>query len=300
MNQDDKRVPAQRADWRKRMYIVIFGSDTPAGRLFDMVLLGLILLSILCVTLETVPSLYRDYHQWFRYAEWAFTLIFLMEYILRLICVPRASAYAKSFLGLVDLFSIIPSFLSLYFAGAQSLLVIRAIRLLRVFRILKLTEFLEEGQVLMSALYASRHKIMVFLGGVLSLVLIIGAVMHLVEGPEHGFTSIPVSIYWAVVTLTTVGYGDITPLTPLGKVLATFVMLMGYGILAVPTGIVSVEIGRASRRGQYAIACARCGEDKHVMHSRYCFRCGERLLSAPSSPGESGLPAKPHDAGDGL
>lgn len=277
MNPSEKRVPAQRAEWRKRMYIVIFGSDTRAGKIFDLALLWLIVLSILCVTLETVPSIYQDYRPWFRYAEWAFTVIFLVEYILRLICVPRASVYARSFLGLIDLFSIIPSFLSLYFAGAQSLLVIRAIRLLRVFRILKLTQFLEEGQVLMSALFASRHKILVFLGGVLSLVLIIGAVMHLVEGPEHGFTSIPVSIYWAVVTLTTVGYGDITPLTPLGKVLATFVMLMGYGILAVPTGIVSVEIGRASRRGQFAIECPRCGEDKHLMGSRYCFRCGERL-----------------------
>ncbi|HET9237736.1 MAG TPA: ion transporter [Oligoflexus sp.] len=277
MNPSEKPVPAQRADWRKRMYIVIFGSDTRAGKMFDLALLWLIVLSILCVTLETVSSIYQDYRPWFRYAEWAFTAIFLVEYILRLICVPRASVYARSFLGLIDLFSIIPSFLSLYYAGAQSLLVIRAIRLLRVFRILKLTQFLEEGEVLMSALFASRHKILVFLGGVLSLVLIIGAVMHLVEGPEHGFTSIPVSIYWAVVTLTTVGYGDITPLTPLGKVLATFVMLMGYGILAVPTGIVSVEIGRASRRGQYAVACPRCGEDKHLVGSRYCFRCGERL-----------------------
>jgi voltage-gated potassium channel len=272
-----KHVPAERADWRKRMYIVIFGSDTKAGKLFDVALLWLIVLSIVCVTLETVPSIYEDYSQWFRYAEWMFTLIFLVEYILRLICVPRATVYARSMLGVIDLFSIIPSFLSLYFAGAQSLLVIRAIRLLRVFRILKLTQFLHEGQILMSALHASRHKIMVFLGGVLSLVLIIGAVMHLVEGPEHGFTSIPVSIYWAIVTLTTVGYGDITPVTPLGKVLASLVMLMGYGILAVPTGIVSVEIGRASRRGQAHIECPRCGENGHMMESRYCRRCGERL-----------------------
>jgi voltage-gated potassium channel len=277
MNPNENPVPAHRADWRKRMYIVIFGSDTRAGRLFDIALLWLIVLSILCVTLETVPSIYRDYRHWFRYAEWAFTLIFLVEYILRLICVPRASVYAKSFLGLIDLFSIIPSFLSLYFVGAQGLLVIRAIRLLRVFRILKLTHFLEEGEVLMSALQASRHKIMVFLGGVLSLILIIGAVMYLVEGPKHGFTSIPVSIYWAVVTLTTVGYGDITPLTPLGKVLASCVMLMGYGILAVPTGIVSVEIGRVSRRAQSDLSCPRCGEQKHLAGSRYCFRCGERL-----------------------
>jgi voltage-gated potassium channel len=277
MNPNENSAPAHRADWRKRMYIVIFGSDTRAGRLFDIALLWLIVFSILCVTLETVPSIYQDYRHWFRYAEWAFTLIFLVEYILRLICVPRASVYAKSFLGLIDLFSIIPSFLSLYFAGAQSLLVIRAIRLLRVFRILKLTHFLEEGEVLMSALQASRHKIMVFLGGVLSLILIIGAVMHLVEGPEHGFTSIPVSIYWAVVTLTTVGYGDITPLTPLGKVLASFVMLMGYGILAVPTGIVSVEIGRVSRLAQSDLSCPRCGEQRHFVGSRYCFRCGERL-----------------------
>ena len=284
MTRSRNHVPADRADWRKHMYIVIFGSDTKAGRLFDIVLLWLIVLSIVCVTLETVPSLYEHYQQWFRYAEWMFTVVFLVEYIMRLICVPRASVYARSFLGLIDLFSIIPSFLSLYFVGAQSLLVIRAIRLLRVFRILKLTQFLHEGQILMSALHASRHKIMVFLGGVLSLILIIGAVMHLVEGPENGFTSIPVSIYWAVVTLTTVGYGDITPLTPFGKVLASLVMLMGYGILAVPTGIVSVEIGRASRRGQFQIECPRCGEQRHIMDSRYCFRCGERLTPDNVSP----------------
>jgi voltage-gated potassium channel len=279
-NSELKHVPAHRAAWRKRLYIVIFGSDTLAGKLFDIALLWLIVLSILCVTLESIPSIYANYREWFRYAEWVFTVIFLLEYILRLISVPRALVYARSFFGLVDLFSIIPSFLSLYVAGAQSLLVIRAIRLLRVFRILKLTQFLSEGQILLSALRAGRHKILVFLGGVLSLILIIGALMHLIEGPKNGFTSIPVSIYWAVVTLTTVGYGDITPLTPAGKILASLVMLMGYGILAVPTGIVSVEIGRASRHANLTTECERCGENRHFHASRYCFRCGERLPEA--------------------
>jgi len=273
-------VPAYRAAWRKRMNIIIFGSDTPAGKLFDVVLLWLILLSILCVILESVPQILDEYRLWLRYAEWAFTLLFTLEYILRLVSAPRASVYAKSFFGLVDLLSIIPTFLSFYLAGVQTLLVIRAIRLLRVFRIFKLAQYLGEAEVLMSALQASRHKIMVFLGGVLSLILIVGSLMYLIEGPANGFTSIPVSIYWAVVTLTTVGYGDITPLTPLGKLMASLVMLMGYGILAVPTGIVSVEIGRASRRSLVSNQCPRCAEDRHGEDSRYCFRCGERLSSA--------------------
>ncbi|HYX32676.1 MAG TPA: ion transporter [Oligoflexus sp.] len=278
---DTSDVPASRASWRKQIYIVIFGSDTPAGKLFDIVLLWLIILSILCVSLESVSGFQQQYGQWLRLAEWIFTILFTTEYILRLISTPKPGRYAKSFLGLIDLCSIIPTYLSFYFAGSQALLVIRAIRLLRVFRILKLVQYTGEASVLLAALKASRHKILVFLGGVLSLILIVGALMYLVEGPENGFTNIPVSVYWAVVTLTTVGYGDITPLTPLGKFMAACVMLMGYGILAVPTGIMSVEIGRASRQPQSPRACPRCAERHHMHNSQYCFRCGERLTIDP-------------------
>jgi voltage-gated potassium channel len=270
-------IPARRAAWRKRMYIVIFGADTWAGKLFDIVLLWLILLSILCVSLETVSLIRQEYRDLLRRAEWFFTILFTIEYFLRLLAAPKASRYARSFFGLIDLCSIIPTYLSLYIAGTQSLLVIRAIRLLRVFRVLKLVQFSGEAEVLMSALKASRHKIMVFLGGVLSLILIVGALMYLIEGPENGFTSIPVSVYWTVVTLTTVGYGDITPLTPVGKIMASMVMLMGYGILAVPTGIVSVELGRADSPARIRKECPRCAERRHFAKSQYCFRCGERL-----------------------
>lgn len=276
-------IPARRAAWRKRLYIVIFGSDTWAGKLFDIILLWLILLSIFSVTLESISLIREEYKDWLRLAEWTFTFLFTLEYILRLISAPKASVYARSFFGLIDLCSIIPTFLSLSFSGAQSLLVIRAIRLLRVFRVLKLVQFSGEAEILVNALKASRHKIMVFLGAVLTLILIIGALMYLVEGPANGFTSIPVSVYWTVVTLTTVGYGDITPLTSLGKFIASLVMLMGYGILAVPTGIVSVELGRADRLSRTLWECPRCGEKRHFIQSRYCFRCGERL----SPPGES-------------
>jgi voltage-gated potassium channel len=275
-------APARRAAWRKRLYIIIFGSDTEAGKLFDILLFWMIILSIACAIMESVPQLGPDVRAWLRQAEWAFTLLFAVEYVLRLISVPRPAIYARSFFGLIDLFSIIPTFLSLVLVGTQSLLVIRAVRLLRVFRVLKLAKYLRESRILITALKASRHKILVFLGGVMTLILIISALMYLIEGPAHGFTSIPVSMYWTVVTLTTVGYGDITPLTPLGKFMSSLVMLMGYGILAVPTGIVSVELGRVDYRPRLFKECPRCGENRHLIKSRYCSRCGERLF-APSA-----------------
>ncbi|RZA11877.1 MAG: ion transporter, partial [Proteobacteria bacterium] len=255
-----REIPARRAKWRKRVYIVIFGSGTTAGKLFDIGLLWSIVLSVLCVLLESIPSVHARYGEELLRAEWVFTCLFSLEYILRFVSSPRPILYAKSFFGLIDLISVIPSFLSLYVVGAQGLLVIRVIRLLRVFRILKMVQYIGESQILLTALAASRHKITVFIGTIMTLIVIFGSAMYLIEGPKNGFTSIPVSMYWAIVTMTTVGYGDITPLTATGKILASIIMLMGYGILAVPTGIVSVELGKASQRAFARAACRRCGE----------------------------------------
>jgi voltage-gated potassium channel len=227
------------------MYHVIFESDTPAGKAFDVALLIAIVMSILVVTLESVSWIRVDYSALIKTAEWVFTVLFTIEYALRIYCAPRRLRYVRSFYGIIDLISIIPTYLSLFVAGTQYALVIRSLRLLRVFRVLKLTHFLGEAEVLRRALHQSAAKIIVFLGVVITMVFIVGALMYLIEGPENGFTSIPTSVYWAVVTLTTVGYGDIAPRTVAGQTLATIVMIMGYGIIAVPTGIVSVEMSRA-------------------------------------------------------
>jgi voltage-gated potassium channel len=227
------------------MYHIIFESDTPAGKAFDVALLVFIVLSVLVVTLESVAWIRADYSALIKTAEWAFTILFTIEYALRIYCAPRRLHYVRSFYGIIDLISIIPTYLSLVIAGTQYALVIRSLRLLRVFRVLKLTHFLGEAEVLRKAMNQSAAKIIVFIGVVVTMVFIVGALMYLIEGPENGFTSIPTSVYWAVVTLTTVGYGDIAPQTVVGQTLATVVMIMGYGIIAVPTGIVSVEMSRA-------------------------------------------------------
>lgn len=269
--------PSPASGLRRRLYEVIFEAETPAGRGFDVALLVLILLSVLAVLLESVAGLRAAYGRELRWLEWAITLLFTLEYLLRLWVVRRPLAYAWSFFGVVDLLAILPTYLSLAIPGAQSLLVIRALRLLRVFRILKLVHFLGEAQVLRRALRASGRKITVFLVTILALVLVIGAVMYLVEGPENGFTSIPESMYWAIVTMTTVGYGDIAPRTLPGKLLASLVMITGYAIIAVPTGIVTVEMAEASRRIRSTRACPTCGEEDHDPDARFCKRCGAEL-----------------------
>ncbi len=230
---------------KEKLYHIIFESDTPSGKAFDVALLIAIVLSILVVTLESVQWIMVEYNFAIKAAEWFFTIIFTVEYILRIYCAPRRRHYITSFYGLIDLVSILPTYLSLFVAGTQYAMVIRSLRLLRVFRVLKLTHFLGEAEVLRKAMRESAAKIIVFIGVVVTLVFIVGSLMYLIEGPEHGFTSIPTSVYWAVVTLTTVGYGDIAPQTVAGQTLATIVMIMGYGIIAVPTGIVSVEMSRA-------------------------------------------------------
>jgi voltage-gated potassium channel len=263
--------------WRQHLHQVVFEADTPAGRAFDLTLLVAILASVLAVLLESVASIRQSYGAVLRTAEWVFTALFTVEYALRLIAVRRPGRYARSFFGVVDLIALLPTYLSLFFPGAHVLLVFRALRLLRVFRIFKLAHFLNEAEALNLALRASRRKITVFLGTVVILVLIIGSLMYLVEGEEHGFTSIPQSMYWAVVTLTTVGYGDLAPATTLGKILASVVMILGYGIIAVPTGIVTVELSRNRGTTVSGQACPHCGAEGHDADARFCKYCGARL-----------------------
>jgi len=269
--------PTIRSGWRSRLQEIIFEADTPAGKAFDVGLLICILISVAAVVLESVSSIRQDFGPWLRIIEWTITILFTVEYILRILTVGKPLRYIFSFFGLVDLLAILPTYLSLLVAGTQSLLVIRALRLLRVFRILKLAHFVGEASQLRRALRASINKIIIFLGVVLTLVLIIGAVMYLVEGEENGFTSIPLSIYWAIVTLTTVGYGDIAPGTVLGKFLASLVMIIGYGIIAVPTGIVTVELADAKRKTVSTQACPECAAEGHDTDAVFCKNCGGRL-----------------------
>jgi voltage-gated potassium channel len=268
--------------WRRRMYDVIFEADTPAGRRFDIALVLAILLSILVVVLDSVPALHRDHAELLNTFEWGFTVVFTVEYAARLVCVQRPWRYAGGFYGVIDLLAVLPSYFSLLMPGTELLLDIRILRLLRVFRIFKLTLYIEETTRLGEALAASRRKILVFLSVVLMAILILGTVMYVVEGPKNGYTSIPVAMYWATVTMTTVGYGDITPHTNLGKAIASFMMLLGWGILAVPTGIVTAEmtLRRGDRRTGPARAtghCPACGSGGHDATARFCKDCGTAL-----------------------
>ena len=264
--------------WREQLYRIIFKSDTPGGRAFDVALLWLIVLSVLSVMCESVASLDAEYGLLLRGIEWFFTLVFTAEYALRLFCVRNRWQYVSSPLGLVDLLAVLPTYLSLFEFGLQYFLVIRVLRLLRVFRIFKLGRYVGEAQLLTSALRASRFKITVFLSTVLALVVIIGTLMYVIEGEESGFTSIPVGMYWAIVTLTTVGFGDITPATIAGRALAAVVMIMGYGIIAVPTGIVTVELAQQAKKTKKDAACPSCGAANHDPDANFCKLCGARLL----------------------
>ena len=274
---DDKRVPAREGSWKRRLYVIIFEADTPAGKAFDVFLLVAILLSVALIILESVSSIFAPYTSFFNAAEWAFTVLFTLEYVLRLVSSPRPLRYIFSFFGLVDLISILPTYFKLFLPNSQYLLVIRALRLLRIFRVFKLSRYIGEAELLVVALRRSAYKIIVFLGAVVTIVLIIGAVMHLIEGPDSHFDTIPKGMYWAVVTLTTVGYGDIVPQTTLGQLLASCVMIIGYAILAVPTGIVSVELSKADREKRKARACEVCKLEGHARDANYCRRCGAAL-----------------------
>jgi len=267
-----------RAGWRDSLYRIIFEADTPAGKLFDIVLVVFIVLSVLAVMLDSVASLHAQWGKQLFYFEWTITIVFSLEYLARIVSVSKPSAYVFSFMGLVDLLSTLPSYLALFMSGPSYAMSLRLLRLLRIFRILKLAYYLEESAFMAQALAASRRKLLVFLLTVLTLVVILGTLMFVVEGPEHGFTSIPESVYWAIVTLTTVGYGDIAPKTPLGQAIASMVMILGYTIIAVPTGIVTVEFSRTLKNVNVAIACPRCLLEGHAQDAVFCRRCGEPLL----------------------
>jgi voltage-gated potassium channel len=263
--------------WRSRLHTIIYEADTRGGQLFDVVLLVSIGLSVLAVALESVGSIEAQYGQLLRNVEWFFTILFTLEYFLRLISVERPLRYARSFFGLIDLLAIFPTYLALLIPGAQTLLVIRVLRLLRIFRVFKMAAYLQEAEVLRQALWASRRKIIVFLAAVLTLVVIIGSLIYVIEGDTAGFTSIPVGIYWAIVTLSTVGYGDVAPITPLGQMLAAIVMLLGFGIIAVPTGIVSLELVRPGSTSVSGQACPSCGRDGHDLDATFCKYCAAAL-----------------------
>lgn len=264
--------------WRERLHQTIYESATTAGKAFDVALLLLITASVLVVMLDSVASWHQRYGAFFRWMELMFTSLFTLEYILRLVSIQKPWRFVFSFLGLIDLLTIIPGYLSLLYAGAQSLLVVRSLRLLRIFRIFKLTHFLSEMEFLGVAIRGSLRKISIFMMVVTTLVIVLGSIMYLVERGQNGFTSIPTSIYWAIVTITTVGYGDISPVTPLGKAVASLIMLIGYGIIAVPTGIVTTEMAMAvKRREQSGESCPSCGREGHDRDARFCKYCGSAL-----------------------
>jgi voltage-gated potassium channel len=275
---------------KNKLHTIIYEADTPMGKLFDVVLLILILVSVILVMLESVTSIDTHYHDLLYFGEWVITIFFTIEYILRIITVKKASNYIFSFYGIIDLLSTIPLYLSFILAGSNALLAVRALRLLRVFRILKITRYMGEANKLNKALRDSKPKILVFLFAVLILSIIAGTIMYLVEGEQSGFVSIPTSVYWCIVTLTTVGFGDIAPVTPLGQFIAAIIMIMGYGIIAVPTGIVSAEY--ASKKTHTVDdpeyihvntqSCQNCNENNHHDNAAFCHKCGTTLLEEDS------------------
>lgn len=273
----DPISPTPAARWRVRLHEIIFEADTTAGKVFDVLLILSITVSVLAVMLESIAGI-REQHGALLYTiEWFFTVLFTIEYFLRLMCIGRPRRYATSFFGVVDLLAVIPTYLDLLIPGTHFLFVIRVLRLLRVFRVLKLVPYVGEANTLLLALKATRRKITIFLFAVFTIVIILGSSMYVIEGEEHGFTSIPRSLYWAIVTLTTVGYGDISPKTGFGQALAAVLMILGYGIIAVPTGIVTSEMVRAREKGVTTQSCPHCSGEGHDLDARYCKHCGESL-----------------------
>ena len=274
------RIKSQFDAFRQKTNIVIYGTNTASGRLFDLVLLGVILVSVVIVMLETVKGFDAKYHQELIVLEWIITIFFTLEYLLRIISLKKPLKYIFSFYGIIDLIATLPMYFSLFFVGTSVLTVVRALRLLRLFKILKHPKFSSQSVHLKEALLASKGKILIFIYFMLISSIIVGSVMYIVEGEEGGFTSIPISIYWTIVTLTTVGYGDLSPITPLGQAIASLVMIMGYGIIAVPTGIVSAEFANSSRkkpREERINPCSVCETEGHQFNAKYCFHCGTEL-----------------------
>jgi len=274
---DKFNTPSDQNSWKFKLHEIVFESETRAGKLFDLGLLIAILLSVGVVMLDSVKSISAEYGTLLRTLEWIFTGIFTLEYILRILSLRSPRLYVFSFLGLIDLLSILPTYFAIFFPGSQAFLVIRILRLLRIFRILKLVHFVGEASILGRALQASKAKIIVFMVVVCSVVTIMGTLMYLVENPENGFTSIPKSIYWAIVTLTTVGYGDIAPQTVLGQTVASFIMILGYGIIAVPTGIITAEFTSIKFKSISNQACPNCSRQGHDPDAKHCKFCGHHL-----------------------
>lgn len=269
---------SEHTGWKKKLHEIIFEADTSEGKLFDVSLLILILLSVAVVMLESVADFRENHGTLLKTSEWVLTILFSIEYILRIISVAKPTRYIFSFMGIIDLLSILPTYISLFIAGPQYLVIIRTMRLIRVFRVLKLTRYIGEAEVLTRALRESRYKIVVFLVAVLSIVMIMGTLMYSIEGPDNGFTSIPRAVYWAIVTLTTVGYGDISPQTALGQFLASIIMVLGYGVIAVPTGIVGAQLSKNDLKNTNSTqACPHCMEEGHHTEAQYCYKCGEHL-----------------------
>jgi voltage-gated potassium channel len=266
--------------FRQKTHIIIYGTNTVSGRLFDLILLGIILLSVLLVMLETVQGFDIKYHKQLVFLEWVITVFFSIEYVLRIISIKKPLKYVLSFYGIIDLIAILPMYLSFFVSGTSIFTTIRALRLLRLFKILNHPQFSGQSVHLKESIVASRGKILVFMYFVLISCIVIGSVMYVVEGAEAGFTSIPTSIYWCIVTLTTVGYGDISPITPLGQFIASFVMIMGYGIIAVPTGIVTAELAKNTSSKMplpNKLHCYECGSETHLSEAKYCQNCGHSL-----------------------
>lgn len=278
----DGHRPSSLSGWRLKWYTIIFEADTKAGQRFDVLLIWAILLSLLVIMLDSVKALHTDFETAFDLIEWGFTVVFTAEYLARLACSPNPLRYAKSFLGVIDLISILPSYIALFVPEAYVLLDVRILRLLRLFRILKMTGYVDELQWLMMAVADSRRKIGVFISVIFTLVVILGSLLYVIEGPENGFSSVPISIYWAITTVTTVGFGDITPHTDFGRLLASMMMMFGWGILAVPTGIVSAEMiaQRAVRKTLSETTtrtCHACTTEGHSAEAKFCLHCGEQL-----------------------
>jgi len=268
----------QSMSWRERLYIIIFFTNTPAGKRFDTWLLVVIFASLVVVMLDSVALYSERYGGLLDGLEWLFTGVFLIEYLVRIYCHPEPRKYIFSFYGAIDLLSVVPAFIALLLPDAEYLLVVRAIRMLRVFRVLKLTQYLSQANFLLVALRGSKQKIIVFLLSVSTMVLVFGTLMYVIEGPSRGFTSIPMSIYWAIVTITTVGFGDITPQTPMGKAIASLVMITGYSIIAVPTGIFTAELATAMRADSLQQRCPTCEKLSHEPNAAFCSRCGTQLF----------------------
>lgn len=277
------KVKSKYQKFRSQAYIIIYGTNTVSGKLFDLILLGLILLSVFLTMMETVAGFEAKFHDERIIIEWVITIFFTIEYILRIITINKPIKYIFSFYGIIDLIATLPMYIAQIFAGSGILSIVRALRLLRLFKILKHPRFSSQSNQLKDALIASRGKIIVFIYFVLISTILIGSVMYVVEGKENGFTSIPTSIYWTIVTLTTVGYGDISPVTPLGQFLASFVMILGYGIIAVPTGIVSAEIAKQGSdkvdNSNAKNPCSDCGAEDQPKNANYCYNCGNTLLN---------------------